>query len=186
MQVSRPEVRSLPEYVTVTAWLYQPLASMGRDALPPLFCGAVASYLSENGAWPVLPALSVQEPVTLAVALSGPEYAFGAEHESRPDMASLPLKLTESAWLYQPLASAARAGLGVAPGAVLSILKVFETVVIPPSLSALQVSVMPVVSALSVRASHPSVDRMIDSGSTTLQLTVTVVTYHPFEPSCPR
>ncbi len=101
-------------------------------------------------------------------------------------MASLPAKLTESAWLYQPLASAARAGVEVAPGAVLSTLKVFETEVIPPSLSAVQVSVMPVVSALSVRASQPSVDRMIDSGSTMLQLTVTVVTYHPFEPSVPE
>ncbi len=73
VQVSTPEVASLPEKVTVTAWLYQPFLSTARDALPPLFCGAVASYLSENGAWPVFPAMSVQEPVTLAPALSGPE-----------------------------------------------------------------------------------------------------------------
>ena len=83
-----------------------------------------------------LPALSEQEPDTDALPLSGPLYVRGDVHPAMPDVASVPGKLTESAWLYQPPASVAREGAGVSAGAVLSTLNVFETVVIPPSLEA--------------------------------------------------
>ena len=53
---------------------------------------------------------------------------------------SLPLKSTERSWLYQPFESAARDGVAVVAGAVLSTLKIFEAVVMPPSLSAEHVS----------------------------------------------
>ncbi len=53
-----------------------------------------------------------------------------------PEVASVPLKPTESEWLYQPFESGARAGVAVTVGAVLSILIVIVTVVSPPSLLA--------------------------------------------------
>ena len=96
---------------------------------------------------------------------------------------SLPLKSTATSWLYQPFESADRDGVAVVAGAVLSILNGFEIVVIPPSLSAEQVSVVPVVFLVMVTALQPLVDRMIDSGSATDQLTVTLVVYHTLSPS---
>ena len=55
----------------------------------------------------------------------------------------------------------------------------------PPSLSAEQVSVVPVVLFVNVTALQPVVERMIDSGSVTDQLTVTLVVYQPLSPSVP-
>ena len=98
---------------------------------------------------------------------------------------SFPLKSTERPWLYQPFESADRDGVAVVAGAVLSTLNVFPTVVVPPSLSAVHVSVVPVVLLVNVTALHPVVERMIDSGSVTDQLTVTLVVYQPLSPSVP-
>jgi hypothetical protein len=56
---------------------------------------------------------------------------------------------------------------------------------VPPSLVALHVSGMPLVSDVSVFVSQPVVERMIDSGSVTDQLTVTLLTYQLFVPSVP-
>src|SRR4029450_5819971 len=55
------------------------------------------------------PALSVQIPLTEAAPVSGPEYVV-CVHVSTPDIASVPLKPTETAWLYQPFASGLRPG----------------------------------------------------------------------------
>ena len=71
-------------------------------------------------------------------------------------------------------------------GAVLSALIVLLTVVVPPSLDAEHVNVTPVVSDVIVVASQPLVDRITDSGSTTVQLRVTFVVYQPFVPSVPK
>jgi hypothetical protein len=60
----------------------------------------------------VLPARSRQLPVTAVPPLSGPPYVT-AEQESIPDIASLPLKLTATGWLYQPFLSAPRSGLAL-------------------------------------------------------------------------
>jgi hypothetical protein len=92
---------------------------------------------------------------------------------------------TLSGWLYQPFASAARDGDALAAGGVLSILKVLVTLVVPPSLSAVQFSCIPVVFAVNVDESQPVVERMIDSGSVTVQFTVTLVVYQPALPSVP-
>src|SRR5919109_2100250 len=175
---------SLPWKVTVTAWLCQPFASGGRAV--PVAPGAVASYLSGTDAGVVFPALSLQVPLTVVAAVSGPAYVAVGEQDSSPDVSSVPAKPTLSAWLYQPFASAARDGVAVADGAVLSILNVFETVVTPPSLSAVHVSCVPVVLAVSVTVLQPFVERMIDSGSTTDQLTVTLLVYQPPLPSVPE
>ena len=62
---------SLPEKLIVSGWLYQPLLSAARLAAA-VAVGAVESYLSGRFAVPTLPALSVQEPLTVALSLSGP------------------------------------------------------------------------------------------------------------------
>ena len=87
--------------------------------------------------------------------------------------------------MYQPFESATREGVAVVAGAVLSTRIGLETVVVPPSLSAEQVSVVPVVLPVNVNALQPVVERMIDSGSVTDQLTVTFVVYQPLRPSVP-
>jgi hypothetical protein len=68
----------------------------------------------------VFPARSRQEPETEAFALSGPEYVWGATHESMPEVASVPEKPTERGWLYQPFESGARDGVAVTTGPVAS------------------------------------------------------------------
>jgi hypothetical protein len=65
-------VTSLPANDTVSAWLYQPFASAARLAAAAV-AGGVASYFSGRLDAPTLPALSVHEPLTVALALSGPE-----------------------------------------------------------------------------------------------------------------
>src|SRR5919108_2329005 len=178
-----PDVASVPWKVTVTAWLCQPFASGARAE--PVAPGAVASYFNARDADAVFPALSLHVPLTVVPAVSGPAYVASGEQESSPDVPSLPVKPTLSAWLYQPFASAPRDGVAVADGGVLSILNVLETVVTPPSLSAEHVSCVPVVFVLSVMVLQPDVERMIDSGSTTDQVTVTLLVYQPPVPSVP-
>jgi hypothetical protein len=142
--------------------------------------------LNPNDSVPTLPALSVQVPVRDAFAESGLEYVFVEEQESVPEVASLAENDTETAWSYQPFASANRDGVAVADGRVMSTLIVLLTVVVPPSLVAEQVNVLPVVSEMIVVASQPLVDKITDSGSTTVQLSVTLVVYQPFVPSVPK
>ena len=113
---------SVAAKVTVSAWLYHPFASAPRGGVA-LVCGAVASYLNPNDPEPVYPALSRQLPATDVDALSGPAWVLAASHVARPEIASLPVKLTPSEWLYQPFTSAARAGEAVTCGAVASYLR---------------------------------------------------------------
>jgi hypothetical protein len=43
VQVSIPDVASVPANATVNAWLYQPFESGARDGVDPVTCGAVES-----------------------------------------------------------------------------------------------------------------------------------------------
>ena len=61
----------MPENVTESEWLYQPFASGPRLAVA-VVAGAVASYLNDRLAPLTFPALSVQEPLTVTLAVSGP------------------------------------------------------------------------------------------------------------------
>jgi hypothetical protein len=56
---------------------------------------------------------------------------------------------------------------------------------VPPALVAWHVRVVPVVSALMVVELQPLVDETVDSGSLTVQLTVTSLMYQPFVPNVP-
>src|SRR5437879_5304019 len=70
----RPETASLPWSATSTGWLYQPFESAVRAGAADTF-GGVASYWKERVlAAEMLPAASVQVPVTEADPESGPEY----------------------------------------------------------------------------------------------------------------
>ena len=71
MQATGPETPSLPEKSIATPWLYQPLLSGPRLALP-LADGAVASNLSGNDTPFVFPATSEQLPLIVPEAVSGP------------------------------------------------------------------------------------------------------------------
>jgi hypothetical protein len=53
----------------------------------------------------------VHPPPELALALSGPAYVAGGLHESIPEVASVPLQLIPTGWLYQFLWSGPRAGV---------------------------------------------------------------------------
>ena len=131
---SMPEIASVPEKDTVSAWLYQPFASGWRAGLAATE-GPLASYLSPNvEATLRLPALSVQVPLTEALPVSGPEYEV-CVHVSTPEVASAPEKPTETAWLYQPFASGLRPAVPVAVGGVESYLIGKETVPRLPALS---------------------------------------------------
>ena len=128
-----PAVASLPEKLIVSGWLYQPLLSAARLAFA-VAVGAVASYLKGRLAVAMLPALSVQVPLTVALSLSVLQ-PTGAEQALRPAVASLPAKLTVSGWLYQPFVSAARLAAAVAVGAVASYLSGRLAVATLPALS---------------------------------------------------
>jgi hypothetical protein len=62
---------------------------------------------------------------------------------------------------------------------------VTDAELVPPALVAVQVSVVPAVSAVIVVVPHPLVEVTGDSGSVTVQLTVTSLTYQPPLPSVP-
>src|SRR5262249_5242375 len=151
---SIPEVASVPAKATATGWLYQPFASGARPALALTF-GGVPSYFSATVDDDVQPAPSVQVPGTEAEALSGPLYVVD-EHVT-PDRLSVPLNVNATAWLYQPFASGARAGLApVTVGGVVSILIVTGSLIVCcGSASTEHLKDLPAVSVSIVCVSHP-------------------------------
>jgi hypothetical protein len=105
-----PERLSVPEALKSTGWLYQSPESGPRDKEMPTE-GGVASYLIGPklvGAL-VLPALSVHVPENDALVPSGPPYVVELQ-PAIPEVASVPLKLMPTGWLYQPFASGGRLG----------------------------------------------------------------------------
>ena len=93
-----------------------------------------------------------------------------------PEVASLPLQLIVTGFRYQPFASAERAGAAaMLVGAVASILTVFVvTAVVPPSLVAVQVRVVPGLGpSILIAGSQPLVELIGELGSLTLQWTTT-------------
>jgi len=92
--------------------LYQPPWS-GPRAGVALTDGSVSSNLNAKlVAAEVFPALSVQVPLALALAESGPVYVIEL-HESIPEVGSLPLQLIPTEALNQPLWSGEREALAV-------------------------------------------------------------------------
>src|SRR5207247_1275554 len=118
-----------PVKVTVTSVLFQPLAfASGNWAAEAV--GAVLSMLIpvlETGAL-TLPALSVQVPGPAVWAAPSALSVTGAVQKSIVDRASVPVKVTVTSVLFQPLAFASGNWAAEAVGAVLSMLiPVLET-----------------------------------------------------------
>src|SRR5688572_18064240 len=135
-----PEVASAPLKLTVSGFRYHPLPSGARSAAA-LTEGTVASYLSATDVDAVFPATSRQPAATATDPLSGPEYV-GWSHDAMPEVASAPLTLSPTGWLYQPFASGARPGAAALTcGGVLSIFSVTCPVAVPPWLVAVQLYV---------------------------------------------
>src|SRR5215213_758638 len=100
-----------------------------------------------------------------------------------PETRSVPAKVTPTGWLYHPFASGFRSGIGDTAGAPRSILTTFLTLIdVPSPQEAVQATARPVVSAVSVTASHPLEE---DGSGLICQLTVTLLRYHPLTPAVP-
>src|SRR6478609_926186 len=98
---------------------------------------------------------------------------------TNPDIASVIVKCTSTAVLFQPFAFA---GVRVAEmdGSVLSILSVTDCEVDNPTpFVAVHVRVSDAVSVLVVVVEHPVEEAMPDSGSVVVQFTVTSLRYQP-------
>jgi len=122
VQLASPESASLPLNVTVTSVLFQPLAFAPGLALA-LAVGAVLSMLMPEAVAGslTLPALSVQVPEADWPAPSAARTA-GAVQLAIPESASLPVNVTVTSVLFQPLAFAPGLALALAVGGVLSML----------------------------------------------------------------
>src|SRR5712691_6360883 len=123
LPAARPESASEQEKLTVTFVLFQPLPFAAGDGLPPMV-GFVLSMLIpvlETGAL-TLPALSVQVPGPAVCAAPSALSVTGAVQKSIVDRASVPVKVTVTSVLFQPLAFASGNWAAEAVGAVLSML----------------------------------------------------------------
>jgi hypothetical protein len=107
---------SAPEKETETGRLYQPFESGGREGVPPDTEGAVESYRNEAVAASTFPALSVQEPFTEALLVSGPEYVLSGVQKAIPDASSVPPNEIPTGLSYQPFASGPRPSVAVVTG----------------------------------------------------------------------
>src|SRR5690348_16985753 len=101
---------------------------------------------------------------------SGPANVTALQ-DAMPEVASLPCQATETGWLNQPLKSAARAKLALTPvGGSASIFSTLVvTVVVPPSLVAEQLNVVPFCGPLTGTYCSQGADVIGDSGSLTIQ-----------------
>src|SRR5215471_1237112 len=136
-----------------------------------------------------LPARSTQVPATatplagvLAVKVVPPVGYPGAT----PESASVHAKLAVTFMLFHPAAFGAGARVptidgGVASRLIVTVLRLES----PAPLVAEQVTDKPAVSVVMDVGPHPVEDAIPDSGSVAFQVTVTLLTYQPFEPSVP-
>jgi hypothetical protein len=178
------ESASFPVKVTVTLVLFQPFA-LAAGVGVALAVGAVLSMLIPlTVVLAVLPALSVAAPLADCPAPSV-EMVCGAAHDAMPEVASLHVNATVTSCLYQPFAFGADVADPLMVGAVASRLIVTDWEAVPPALVAVHVSVVPVVSDVIVVEPQPDEDEIAESGSVTVQLTVTLLVYQPLFPSVP-
>ncbi len=176
-----PESESEQVKLTVTGELFQPKELAFGVLEPAIFGGVKSMLMPPTVVDAVLPALSVQLPVTDWAAPS-PVRVDGAVVEPTPDRVSEQVKLTVTGPLFQPLTLGTGLADPVTLGRVLSILTVTETELdVPAPLVAVQVIVVPGVSLVRVVVPHPEEDSIPDSGSETLQVTVTLPLFQPLE-----
>jgi len=135
-----PESVSVPKKVIVTAVLFQPLEFGGGYAYPS--AGGVVSILrfaADTGAL-TLPAMSVQVPADDVRPTPWVDTVTGDEQPAIPEVESVPLNMTVTAELFQPLPLGMGEGEALATGGVASRLMVTLCEVVPPTLVAVQVT----------------------------------------------
>jgi hypothetical protein len=133
----------------------------------------------------LLPATSVVVWGVELTALPSPLRIWSAGQLTTPERLSAQENATVTSPWYQPFAFGLVVAVALMVGAVASRLIVTFSLLLPPALVAEQVSVTPAVSLLTVTGSQPLWLLMADSLSTTLQLTLTPLTYQPLAPSVP-
>ncbi len=173
---------SLHAKLIVTGTLFHPLL-LGGDDLDPVILGEVLSmFIPLTEAEAEFPALSTQiadllwpDPsADMICGLSGPV--------PTPERESVQANVAVTFALFQPFELGREEAAPERTGMVSSILTVTEEDPVSPARSvALQVIVVPAVSDTSVVAPHPEDEVMPDSESETVQLTLTVALFHPFE-----
>ena len=99
----RPGVRVTTTLVT-SAGCFQVNVTSSLTGAISTFCkrGTVESYLSAKDPGVLFPALSTQEPASVVLAVSGPEYVVEPVQEAMPDVASVPANATATGLVYQP------------------------------------------------------------------------------------
>ena len=105
-----------------------------------------------------------------------------------PEVSSEQVNLTVGApvlMLYQPVPAGDLSSAAEMVGLVASRLMVTELELVPPALVAEQVRVVPAVSVVIVVEPQPVLEEIAESGSDTVQLTVTSLTYQPLLPRVP-
>jgi len=136
----------------------------------------------------LLPAKSVAVtvPVTADPSVINTNGLLAGFVEARPDRVSAAVNENETLVLFHPLALAdGLAAPNVSVGAVASRLIVTDCELVPPMLVAWQVKVVPEVSDDTLLISHPVIEATVDSGSVTVQFTVTLLMYQPLLPKVP-
>jgi hypothetical protein len=167
-----------------------------RMYVPPLGTLSVmlGAFLSTSS--PVYGPAVTQFPATSHTAWLGVEAAFvsvpaGTLVESpkdasfplaSPDVASPALQVMVTSDGLQPVGGDEQDSVGAVES---SLTVTLDDEVRPAPLVAVQVRVIPAVSPLTVDEAHPDEEEMPDSGSATVQVTVTGPTYQPFAPCVP-
>src|SRR5262249_25227018 len=136
-----------------------------------------------------LPARSTQVPATvtpLAGVLAAKVVPPVGYPGATPESASVHAKLAVTFVLFHPAAFGAGARVPIIDAGVVSrlIVTVFRLESSAPFVAE-QVAEKPAVSVVMDVEPHPVDDAMPDSGSVAFQVTVTLLTYQPFEPSVP-
>jgi hypothetical protein len=132
---------------------------------------------------PTLPASSVALSVTVFEPIDDVSAGADAAPLVGPEVASVNEPTTLAGDWFNRKAGAVVGHTTV--GAVASRLIVTDSLLVPPALVAVQVSAVPVVSVLVVVKPHPVEEVIADSLSSTVQVTVTSLVYHPLLPSVP-
>jgi hypothetical protein len=133
------------------------------------------------------PAPFVAEQVSLVPAVSAVRVVVEQPlDDAIPDTRSVTLQVTFTLLTYHSSLPGVPAIWGTTIGGVTSILIVVDTELDNPApFLAKQVRVVPIVLAFSVVGPHPVEDAMPDSGSVTVQVTLTLLRYHPLLPMVP-
>jgi hypothetical protein len=171
---------SLPWKIIRTPELFQPLP-FGLGINVAVTSGIVLSILTFTVSVSVFPATSVQLP---AAGWLGPSVVIvmGAVQNAIPELASVPVNVTVTFVLFQPLPFALGDLVPVVLGAAASRLTRTDEFVVPPVLVAEHETVEPAAEVFVLKLVGQPVVLTADCASTMFQLIVMVPRHHPALP----